>query len=157
MDALEFKQLPDGYYNLGEAAAFDTLAHGVDTGDNLAQLWRTWVTVGRVSFTFDGVTYVIPEGFMTDFSSVPRVFRWLISPVGQPHQLAGVVHDFLYSSGAVTRKQADAAFKAAAAAAGSPRLRAALMYRAIRLGGWFAWRNNRAKLLALGSRWRFVD
>lgn len=153
----KFKSLPSSYYNLGEAAAFAMLALGEDAPGDVKKLWRTWVTVGRVSFEFDGVTYVIPEGFMTDFSSVPRLFRWLVSPVGQPHQVAGVVHDFLYSSGAVTRKQADAAFKAAAAAAGSPRLRAALMYRAIRLGGWFAWRNNRAKLLALGSRWRFVD
>jgi hypothetical protein len=153
----KFKQLPEGYYNLGEAAAFNTLANGVDTVDDLAQLWRTWVTMGRVAFSFDGVTYVIPTGFMTDFSSVPRLFRWLIDPIGQPHQVAGVVHDFLYSSGAITRKRADAAFLAAAVAAGSPYWRAALMHRAIRLGGWFAWRSNRARLLAGGSRWRFVD
>ena len=153
----EFKSLPSGYYNLGEAAAFDMLANGTDAVDNLAQLWRTWVTIGVTSFTFDGVVYIIPEGFLTDFSSVPRVFRWLISPNGQPHQLAAVLHDYLYSSGAVTRPAADRAFKQAALAAGSPAWRAALMYWAIRVGGWPAWRNNRANLLELGPRWRFVQ
>ena len=154
--AFKFKELPTSYYNLGEAAAFAMLADGVDAPADVKQLWRTWATVGRLAFVFDGVTYVVPDGFMTDFSSVPRVFRWFVDPVGMPHQIAGVVHDFLYSSGAVTRSQADAAFAAAAVVAGSPVWRARLMHAAIRLGGWVAWRRNRAQLVALGPRWRFV-
>ncbi len=42
-----------------------------------------------------GVCIVVDEGFETDFASVPRIARWLISPVGL-HAKASLVHDALY-------------------------------------------------------------
>ncbi|KKL66348.1 hypothetical protein LCGC14_2145860, partial [marine sediment metagenome] len=51
----------------------------------------------------------VPQGFTTDFASVPRVVWWLIPPDGQYTQ-AAVVHDFLYFSQTTTRIEADRIF-----------------------------------------------
>ncbi len=50
-----------------------------------------------VKFMLDGVTHeiTVPEGMLTDLSSVPWFARWLIGRVG-PHLEASIVHDFLY-------------------------------------------------------------
>lgn len=38
---------------------------------------------------------VVPEGFITDLTSVPRLFRWVAGRVG-PWLEAAIVHDYLY-------------------------------------------------------------
>ena len=38
---------------------------------------------------------VVPKGMLTDLTSVPRPFRWLVERVG-PHLEAAIVHDFLF-------------------------------------------------------------
>ena len=86
--------LPKAYANLGETMAFAAMQH-VDALEPGRHEWKTWVTQGLLSFKLNGIRYVVPEGFMTDFSSVPRVFRWLFSPSGEPHQSAGLIHDVL--------------------------------------------------------------
>ena len=43
-----------------------------------------------------GTEIVVPEGFVTDFASVPRVF-WDIAPPWGWYAAAAVVHDYLYS------------------------------------------------------------
>ncbi len=50
-----------------------------------------------VLFTLDGVDtgITVPEGMLTDLSSVPWFARWFIGRVG-PHLEASIVHDFLY-------------------------------------------------------------
>lgn len=54
----------------------------------------------------------VPEGFETDFASVPRLplAYWLFGNVADE---AAVVHDFAYSCGLVSRKEADALFSEA--------------------------------------------
>ena len=51
----------------------------------------------RVSFLADGERHTIevPKGMLTDLTSVPRPFRWLVERVG-PHLEAAIVHDFLF-------------------------------------------------------------
>lgn len=53
---------------------------------------------------------VVPEGFITDYASVPRVplVYWLVGGVGNA---AAVVHDYLYG-GLVPRMTADNAYAA---------------------------------------------
>ena len=148
--------LPKAYANLGETMAFAAMQH-VDALEPGRHEWKTWVTQGLLSFKLNGIRYVVPEGFMTDFSSVPRVFRWLFSPSGEPHQSAGLIHDVLYSSTHVTRKDADLAFRAAARMMGQSGVGSQLMYMALRVGGYPAWRANRKSLIEGGPRWRFIE
>ena len=51
----------------------------------------------KVSFVLDGAPHCIrvPRGTLTDFASVPRLFRIFVGRVG-PHLEAAIIHDYLY-------------------------------------------------------------
>lgn len=79
-------------------------------------------------------TFTVPEGFITDFASVPRVpVAFLL--VGDTGNEASVVHDWLYATGAVPRGMADLVLKEACIATGMPSWRAWLIYIGVRAGG----------------------
>lgn len=78
--------------------------------------------------------FTVPAGFQTDLASVPRlpVVYWL---TGGTSNKAAVVHDYLYSTGLVPRKVADAVLREASAATGVPTWRRWLMWAGVRVGG----------------------
>ena len=54
----------------------------------------------------------VPKSFVTDYASIPRIFRAIVLPYGK-HSGASVVHDYLYSKGCelnIERKKADKIF-----------------------------------------------
>jgi hypothetical protein len=77
----------------------------------------------------------VPTGFFTDFASVPSVARVFISGHGKD-RWAAVVHDYLYSILAYSRKTADAIFLEAMAVSNVGLFKRRVMYRAVRTGGW---------------------
>lgn len=83
---------------------------------------------------------VVPEGFRSDFASVPRVpvAYWLF---GGAADEAAVVHDWLYTSNVtgVTREQADNVFAEASKVLGIAAWRRGPMWAAIRLFGGSHW------------------
>jgi hypothetical protein len=98
----------------------------------------------------DGPTFVIvPEGFVSDFASMPWAVRQLLPSFG-PWARAAVLHDYLYATqgqnGRFTRRQADAMLREAMAATAQDRedrepaaWKRAAIYRAVRAfgaGGW---------------------
>jgi hypothetical protein len=100
--------------------------------------------------------FVVPAGFDTDLASIPRALWWLISPGGR-HGKAAVLHDYLYRvrprvsyTGEgfeavmdLARGQADRVFREAMREDGVGLLRAWVMWAAVRLFGWLAWRKPR--------------
>lgn len=75
--------------------------------------WRStkyWVVqkdiVVRLSEQYDNARIVIPKGFPTDLSSVPRGLWSLYAPYGD-FLLAALIHDFLYVQNIGTRARAD--------------------------------------------------
>lgn len=86
----------------------------------------------------------IPEGFVTDFASVPRIFQGLIPKDGE-WTAAAVVHDFLYEKrGKVgdrlySRKRCDEIFLEAMGVLGVNWITRHTMYQAVRVGGWVYW------------------
>lgn len=84
---------------------------------------------------------VVPTGFMTDLASVPRLpfAYWL---AGNTSHAPAVIHDFLYRTRMVSRAVADAVLAEAMAAVGEPAWRQGLMWLAVRLFGWLAWRRS---------------
>lgn len=76
----------------------------------------------------------VPRGFVTDYASIPRVFWRLIPPTG-PYNGAAVIHDYLYTTGTVSRIVADAIFVEAMAALGVPANTRTVMHMGVRLGG----------------------
>ena len=77
---------------------------------------------------------IVPAGFVTDYASVPRapLTYWLFGGIGDE---AAVVHDHLYSTGAVPRDVADKVYGEALAECGVPAWRRSPMVLAVRLFG----------------------
>lgn len=81
-----------------------------------------------------GRVICVPEGFVTDFASVPRlpIVFWLTGDTAHP---AAVVHDYLYSRGELKREEADEILLEAMASVGVPAWRRYPMYWAVRAFG----------------------
>lgn len=89
---------------------------------------------------------IVPEGFLTDFYSVPFPFRAIL-PKSQKGNQASVLHDYLYSVKGVTvhktytRKEADKIFLEAMGVLGVPKWKRNTMFAAVRAFGP-RWRND---------------
>ncbi|MCH7740131.1 MAG: DUF1353 domain-containing protein [Chloroflexi bacterium] len=109
---------------------------------------RTWVI--QRDFGYDvgeegsGDTIEVPEGFQTDFASVPSV-AWPLIPRWGKYGKAAIVHDFMYWDQNKTRKESDDIFREAMGVLGVASWRRFLMYRAVRLVGGLSWRANRKR------------
>jgi hypothetical protein len=80
----------------------------------------------------------VPEGFRTDFASVPRLpLAYML--FGGVARKASVVHDFLYRKSGISRGDADAVFREAMEASGIGWFRRSSMWAGVRLFGWTAY------------------
>lgn len=86
----------------------------------------------------------VPQGFETDFASVPRFFWRIVPPWGR-YSPAAVVHDYLYATSKVTRAEADHVFLVLMERLGVPAWKRTIMYWAVRLFGGAAWNECRKK------------
>jgi hypothetical protein len=106
------------------------------------------------SFTYDsavaGARIIVPNGFVTDFASVPRVpvAFWLF---GDTAKSAAVIHDYLYTTGLFPKATADNVFYEAMRASGIGFFRARFMYWGVAYGGGVAWAGHRAVVPKLFS------
>ena len=76
----------------------------------------------------------VPAGFVTDLASIPRlplIYLLLNGIADEP----GVVHDYLYSTGKVSRAMADQVLREACILTGVPAWKANLIYAGVRVGG----------------------
>lgn len=76
----------------------------------------------------------VPSGFETDFASVPKSLRWVVSPFGR-YGKAAVLHDYLYANAIGTKEYADDIFNEAMKVLGVNPLTRWVMYTAVRLFG----------------------
>jgi len=98
---------------------------------------RTWKLEHPLVYQSDiAGSITVPEGFVTDFASVPRI-PIAYTLAGDTAHAAAVVHDYLYGNHGVKRKVADAVFKEAMAVSGVPWWRRQLMWSAVRVFGGF--------------------
>lgn len=78
---------------------------------------------------------VIPIGFTTDLDSIPRlplIYLLLNDNASRP----GVLHDYLYFTGLVSREIADLILKEACYVIGLPQWQTELIYIGVRAGGF---------------------
>ncbi len=66
-----------------------------------------YLTLGPFPYKGARDRWVVPAGFRTDLTSVPRPFRWLVD-VGGDHAPAAVQHDYLCRAGVITYTYDDA-------------------------------------------------
>ncbi len=98
-----------------------------------------------------GAILVIPEGFVTDLSSVPRlpVVYWLY---GGRARKAAVPHDFLYQTHSCPKPMADRVFlEAMGLISDLPAWARQAMYRGVSLGGASAWESGPTRYTILGN------
>lgn len=104
---------------------------------------RNYRLIQEFEFTSDiaGQLIRVPEGFVTDFASVPRFFWRVLPPTGQ-YGKAAVIHDYLYRTHLTTKKIADQVFLEATKALGVSAWKRQTMYYAVRLFGGRAYRHG---------------
>jgi len=88
-------------------------------------------------------TIRVPSGFITDFASVPWIFRWFFPVMGTLSDKPAVLHDWLYVTESFDRKTCDELFYKALKERGVSRWKAWSMYKAVRLGGWYVWNKHK--------------
>ena len=81
-----------------------------------------------------GRTIVVPEGFFTDLASIPRL-PFVYRELNGAADLPGVVHDYVYSSGILTRNLADKLLREACLLVGVSPVKAWMIYTGVRVGG----------------------
>ena len=86
----------------------------------------------------------VPTGFHSDLASIPAFARVFIGKL-ERHAPAAAVHDFLYATQPVSRREADHLFLEAMAAMQVPVWKRRLMYWAVRKGGGRAWERYQTK------------
>lgn len=89
-----------------------------------------------------GLTLTVPEGFVTDFASVPRlpIVYLTMNDIGHP---AAVVHDYLYRNGVFDRRLCDKIFEEALKDLGVSLVVRKLMWAAVRVGGFVSYQDRK--------------
>ena len=102
----------------------------------------------KLSYTTDeGITHTVEIGFVSDGGSIPPVAWPIIGPpfVGY-YRKSCLIHDEFYATQKVTRKYADRIFLEAMRDEGVSWWKRNTMYRAVRLGAYFIWKNHSRRL-----------
>ena len=91
----------------------------------------------------DGNVHItVPVGFRFDFATTPQ-WIWSILPrSGMKYDRAAALHDWLYGTYLLTRKEADVLFYEAMRYDGVGYVRASFMYKTVRIFGGRAWNNQ---------------
>lgn len=89
-----------------------------------------------------GIEAEVPEGFESDFASVPRALWSILPPNGQWIE-ASVLHDYLYQRGGCSRFLADALLRDSMRVLGVSWWRRVLFFYAVRLFGWLYFRRDK--------------
>lgn len=88
---------------------------------------------------------IVPDGFITDFASIPVPIQAIIpKSIGRR---AAILHDYLYFtqglSGKYSRKECDQIFLEALKVLGVRWTQRQVLYLGVRVGGWVAWNNHK--------------
>lgn len=85
--------------------------------------------------------FTVPEGFYTDFATVPGMMTWLVPKTGK-YTEAAVLHDWLCTRGIelgmVSSRDADGIFRRTMRELGVPPIRRWLMWTGVRWGAAFS-------------------
>lgn len=86
---------------------------------------------------------VCPEGYITDMSSIPRVFWWLFPPSSTGARIASVPHDIIYSHyyRKYTKDFADRLFLKIMEKRGAGGFMKRVFFNAVKVGGSGGWKH----------------
>lgn len=94
-------------------------------------------TCKRMEFMVDDEYFSIPANFETDLASIPKIAWPIMAPAHSSLIRPAIVHDWFYRKTCdFTRYETDLIFYHMLRNEGISRLRASIMYYAVRLFGW---------------------
>jgi hypothetical protein len=111
-------------------------------GDN-----KDWIVLEDMTYVIGASrdTIIVPQGFVTDFASIPQPLLSMgLSPMGK-YSRAAIVHDYLYWSQGCTREQADRLLLIAMKESNVGAFDQRVVYQGVNLGGQRAWNANNAE------------
>lgn len=75
----------------------------------ITPLQKQYQLVDNFTFILNHTTVTIPKGFKTDGASIPRMLHTIIgqTPFNPNIIIPSMIHDYLYTTGICTRKEAD--------------------------------------------------
>ena len=119
------------------------MAEVISYSDKCYLVWENDLGMFKLTRSFEvtwrGRKFTVMRGFLTDLSSVPRLFRSVVPQVGH-HLQPSVAHDWLYDyDWGFTRLEADRMMLDGMKLMGVPWLRRRLIYRTVRAAGWPYW------------------
>lgn len=95
------------------------------------------------NFFIDLKSYWLPSGYQCDGASIPRIFWSIIGSPFDPEKVpAAFCHDAIYLTHAVSRPVADEVLFQLLLQGGCRLRTARTMWTAVRVGAWWAWKNN---------------
>ncbi len=97
-----------------------------------------WILVDELIYEGNTDRILVPQGFITDFASVPRVL-WSLCPSYGKYTKAAVIHDYLYNSKILRRKDADGMFRRIMGELGVGAFKRYTMWAAVRMFGWLSY------------------
>ena len=104
-----------------------------------------WIV--RKSFSYDvgkigsGDIITVPMGFVTDLTSIPRLF-WSILPRWEAYGPAAIIHDYLYFSHEKTKDEADLIFYEGMIVLGVKKSTATIMYNSVKFFAASSYKNR---------------
>lgn len=104
---------------------------------------QLWILGGDLVARISHYVVIIAEaGFVTDGASIPRLAQLVTGwrPWDPPQRRPAIVHDWAYCQKGMRRSLADAAFRQLLEAEGASWFRRWVMWAAVRVGGWPAYR-----------------
>lgn len=106
---------------------------------------KNWRVEKQFYYTRSLTDFVdVPEGFITDFASVPRVF-WSVLPPDGKYSQAAVVHDRLYVTHERSKPESDYIFYEAMKDSGVPKWTRELMYWCVKIFGGKSWKEMNSR------------
>lgn len=123
-----------------------------DNGVNWIMMKEYVYEVGKIG---SGDKIKVPEGFITDFATIPRPFWSFLPPWGK-YGKAAIVHDYLYDNAIRARKESDQIFLEIMRNSDVNTLIRYIIYYSVRTFGWIFYnRDNKSKqvhLVSTGAR-----
>lgn len=102
-----------------------------------------YLVLDPVSYENKKYLIEVSGGWETDGASVPKVFQNIFSSYAEQTIFAAIIHDALYMSEALPRKECDLIFLELLKLKGVGWFKRRVMYRAVRLGGGFVWKKHK--------------
>jgi hypothetical protein len=68
--------------------------------------FNVWVIENEYTTMLGSTAYIVPRGFVTDFTSIPRIFQSIL-PRWSDYARGALIHDYLYSTHLLSKEASD--------------------------------------------------